>query len=498
MAEDKELGYERLGAPKLSLVDVVAQSVGFMGPVFSAAFLIPLIVGINFAGKGAGAAAPLSVLIGVVGVFALGWIIAQYAKRIHAAGSMYDYVSNGLGSTIGAASGWLYYGGTMMLDAGLGLLIGGFIHDNIFTADPAAPGVFSSSSPLPAWGWSVLIAALLFGVLFFGVRISTKVQLALALVSMAVVLIFFISVIAQVGSDNSLKAFNPSSSPNGMSGVLFGVLFAVLLFVGFETAANLAEETAEPKRNIPRAILISVVAAGIFYVIAAYAQVAGFGFDVGKIAENAAAPLFTLGLPKDAGGYGSTAILKVLLIVVLLDMLAVYIGAAVASSRGVFSMARDRRLPSVFARVSERYGTPSGAIIFVILVNLAFVALDQLADNVFALPPYPHYYALFSWASTFGSFALSMVYLLLAVGALVGLRDHPKYVWVVIAAIVSGATMIGAMVFAIYHVPSPIVLAPYYAIAWGLIGLVVMFFVKGRPPAAETLADLRGGAVVGG
>ena len=103
----EETGYERLGAPKLSLVDVVAQSVGFMGPVFSAAFLIPLIVGANPSAKGAGIAAPLSVVLAAIGVFALGWIVAQYAKKIHAAGALYDYVSNGLGQNLGAASGWL-------------------------------------------------------------------------------------------------------------------------------------------------------------------------------------------------------------------------------------------------------------------------------------------------------------------------------------------------------------------------------------------------------
>ena len=84
--ENRDMGYERLGEAKLSLVDVVAQYVGFMGPVFSAAFLIPLIVGIISAtGKGAGIAAPLSVLIAAIGVFAIGWIVAQYAMRIHAA-----------------------------------------------------------------------------------------------------------------------------------------------------------------------------------------------------------------------------------------------------------------------------------------------------------------------------------------------------------------------------------------------------------------------------
>src|SRR2546422_11500317 len=118
-------GYERLGAKKLTLIDVLAQSVGFMGPVFSTAFIIPLIIGVNAAARGAGTSAPLAVIIAAIGVFALGWIVAQYAKRIHAAGRLSDYVSNGLGRTIGAAAGWPYYGGTHIPARGLRVLPGG-------------------------------------------------------------------------------------------------------------------------------------------------------------------------------------------------------------------------------------------------------------------------------------------------------------------------------------------------------------------------------------
>jgi apolipoprotein N-acyltransferase len=74
-----EPGYERLGAKVLALPDVIAQSVGFMGPVFSSAFVIPLVVGvISASGKGGGVASPISVLIAAVGVFALGWIVSSY------------------------------------------------------------------------------------------------------------------------------------------------------------------------------------------------------------------------------------------------------------------------------------------------------------------------------------------------------------------------------------------------------------------------------------
>src|SRR5205823_1291955 len=143
--------------------DVIAQSVGFMGPVFSAAFLIPLIAGIISAtGKGAGVASPFAVIVSAIGVFALGWVVAEYAKKVHAAGSLYDYVSQGLGPSVGSVAGWVYYGGTTVLASAIAVLIGGFIHDSFFTADPNAPGVINVKSPLPGWAWSVVFVVVAF------------------------------------------------------------------------------------------------------------------------------------------------------------------------------------------------------------------------------------------------------------------------------------------------------------------------------------------------
>jgi amino acid transporter len=472
--EQTEFGYERLGAKRLSLIDVLSQSVGFMGPVFSAAFIIPLIIGVNFAARGAGTSAPLAVLLAAVGTFALGWIVAQYARRIHAAGSLYDYVSNGLGKTVGATAGWLYYGGT----------IGGYIHDSLL------PGL-EISLDVPVWVWDAILAVGLFAVLYFGVQISTRVQLTLALVSIAVVLIFFITVIVDLGSANDVaKAFSPSPD-DGFSGVLFGVLYGVLIFVGFETAANLAEETAEPKRSIPRAVLGAVVVVAIFYLIASYVEVAGFGFDMRVITspEVSGAPLFALGAPGTE--FGSEVWLKVLLVVVFLDMLAVYVGASVASTRGVFALARDRRLPASLASVSERYGTPAGAIALLMAVQVLLILASELWDSLFALQGLPHYFSLFVWCSTFGGFALLVVYLAMSVGALSGLRSESGFGGIVIASIL-GIAITGAAIFgSFYKVPSPTILAPLYAIGWAVLGLVYMVVVRGREPASDALADLR-------
>jgi len=184
--------YERLGAKVLSLPDVVAQSVGFMGPVFASAFVIPLVIGVaSPSGRGGGIATPLSVLIAAVGVFALGWIVSRYAKEIHSAGSLYDYVSRGLGERIGTAAGWLYYAGITVLLAGLLLLIGGYVQGTLQSE--------FKINPLPSWAWTLILIALIGGILYYGVRLSTRSQLALALISIVVVTIFFISVIIKLG-----------------------------------------------------------------------------------------------------------------------------------------------------------------------------------------------------------------------------------------------------------------------------------------------------------
>src|SRR5262249_15376528 len=169
-----------------------------MGPVFSAAFVIPLVVGvISATGKGGGVASPLSVIIAAIGIFAIGWIVSSYAKQIHAAGSLYDYVTRGLGDRVGAAAGMLYYGGVLVLLIGLLLLIGGYIQSTLVAE--------FSVNPLPSWAWTLLLIALIAAILYLGVRISTRRQLTLALISMTALLIFFLSVILKLSSPSSVQ-----------------------------------------------------------------------------------------------------------------------------------------------------------------------------------------------------------------------------------------------------------------------------------------------------
>ncbi|MDA8038516.1 MAG: APC family permease [Actinomycetota bacterium] len=483
MQHEQSSSYERLGSKRVGLPDVIAQSVGFMGPVFSSAFVIPLVVGvISASGKGGGAAAPISILFAALGVFALAWLISRYAKEIHAAGSLYDYVSRGLGERIGVAAGWLYYMGVLILTLALLLLVGGYIQSTLAAEFKV--------NPLPPWAWTSLVIAGLLAVLYFGVRISTRAQLALATISLLVVLGFFIMVIVKLGGANSVTPFKPASASDGWSGIFFGMLYGVLMFTGFETAANLAEEARRPRRDVPIAVIATAAIAAGFYVLAAYVEVAGFHYSLKAITAAASAPLFALGAPSTAGGYGGTWIDRLLELVVLFDMLAVAIGCAVSASRGIFAMGRDRRIPAPLASVSKRYGTPFGATLFVIGAAVVAVMLDQFWQGLFALPKTPHYFALFAWGATFGGFALVSVYLLMSVGSLrsfVRAKGRPVLVLsAIVGIVVTGAAIFGSF----YKVTSPTILAPWFALAWLAVGLVLAFATKGRKPASMHIADL--------
>jgi amino acid transporter len=158
----------------------------------------------------------------------------------------------------------------------------------------------------------------------------------------------------------------------------------------------------------------------------------------------------------------------------------------------VFAMARDRRLPASLAKVAPRKGTPMGAILLLMVVQVVLIIASETSDTLLGLPGLPHYFSVFIWAATFGGFALLIVYLLMSIGAIRGLADHPNkaglWISVILGVLITGGGIFGAF----YKVTSPTLIAPWAALIWLVIGVVVMFgLMRGRAPASETLADLR-------
>jgi len=462
-----------LGEHHLKFPDVIAQSFGFMGPVFSVAFLMPLIVGAGFSGKGAGIATPIAVIIAALGTAAIAWMISRYARRMRAAGALYEYVTRAAGPRAGFVAGWAYYGaGILAFGAGTIVIVAGTLAD--FLAERLDVHI--------AW-WILAIAmtAAAWAVVTRGVRIATRAQLALAGVSALAVLGFSLWVIVKGGlHGNSLAPFNPAES--SLEGIFFGVLYGVALFIGFETAANLSEETENPRKSIPRALFVSIGLGAVYFVICAYAQAIGFGLDVGSWASSGA-PLLVLGAdPK----FGSATLSDILLVIVVIDGLAVTIGAWVATSHGIFSLARDRRLPGVLAGTHPKYGTPRAAATLLAVVTIVVVLVMRLTDGILSRATaepgvlLPQYYPFWAWIASLGPFLFVFVYLMISASGIRDLWNSERRPQLLLAGVVGTLLTLAAMFGTVYKAPSPLNTVPYWAAGWIFAGIVIAVLYRGK------------------
>jgi amino acid transporter len=469
---------DALGRAKVSMAGVLAQSVGFMGPVFSVATLLPLVVGLSATGRGAGVATPIAIVIAGLGMFGAGWVIAQYAKRIQLCGSLYEYICDAFGQRVGVIAGWGYYGAMLVLAAATFLILGGMTQDLLMTA---------FSIDVPWWPISLGFVAVVIAVVIVGVQISVRAQLALVLLSLGVVLLFSLYIIFKGGAGGhslSMKPLNPLSV--GGPDLLYGVLYGINMFIGFESAANLAEETDEPKRHIPRAVLWSLTIVGVYYLITAYAQAIGFGLD-GDAWKNSVFPLQVLA---SGGEFGSTGFGNVMAVLIILDVIAVAIGVGVAATRGMVGMARAGRLPSAFATLHPRFGTPVVGAALVGAVSVVAILIVRIADGVFsratAQPGVlaPQWAPMFGWMAGFAGTGLALMYLMVSAAGAWGLRNSVNRVKLIVAATAGIVISAGAIFGALYQAPSPLDTVPWALGIWTALGVIWALFVARRAPVA--------------
>jgi len=147
----------------------------------------------------------------------------------------------------------------------------------------------------------------------------------------------------------------------GLSGVVVGAVFGVLAFTGFEAPAYLGEEAENPRRTLPRAILITTAGIGIVFVFFFYVTTVGYGIaNIGKLPGDPA-PWDTLG--QNYWGSGPTILIDIASVVALVaGALAAQNGAA----RMVFALGRDGLLPRVLGRTLPSFGTPAAALTFLL------------------------------------------------------------------------------------------------------------------------------------
>jgi len=181
----------------------------------------------------AGGALPLAVLIALIVCSLIALNIGSLARYLPSAGGFFTYVSRGLGSQAGWMTGWLF-SLTYLLIVPLQLLVLGPVMDGF------AQQYFHLSFGANGWAvWAMVFAVIIFGLTYFGIRISANASVILGTIEIAVFVVLAAWLIVTAGNGNTAATFSQSSSLEkglgGWQGILHGMIFAFLAFAGFES-----------------------------------------------------------------------------------------------------------------------------------------------------------------------------------------------------------------------------------------------------------------------
>ena len=331
----------------------LALSVEAMGPLLGALSVAPLIA------IAAGFSAPFMVLVCGIAMFIVALTIARFAQRLPSAASIYSYVSHGLGEKSGFMTAWLSFMYYVLFVPQLLLAFGIYAHsglDYVFGID------------LPWWIYSLLGAGIALALSVIGIRISTRIDLGLAILANLVLLVASIALISKVSS-LSFASLTPAHAGGGFTGMSLAVASGVLIYLGFEQSFTLGEEVRDPHGNVPKAIFVALVSIGLLLLFATFAMVSAFGIHGMTALANANT---TDGTPWWAAfhrvGLGS-GWRDALSLVIMTSVLGNTIASHNAVVRIQYGMGRAKALPSAFGKTGSRQ-TPYFAISVQIAVSV--------------------------------------------------------------------------------------------------------------------------------
>ncbi len=356
-----------LKAGALRLPSIFMQSLTMVAPGIAAMFYTPVVV------SQAGLAAPLAYPIAFLIVLFTALVLAQLARAVPGAGGYYNYVSRGINPSAGFLVSWLnlIYAPLVL---GAVTVFGGWV----ISSSLEWTGAIADWFPLI---FSVVIVSFVAGIQYLGVQLSGKTLIITGGIELIVVFVLGLWGLANPGAGGlNLGPFNPGNAST-VSGLFIAAVFAIQAFTGWQGSAPMAEESENPTRNVPRALIGSVILFGIFIVIVQWGVMVGWGTDRYKdMATSSELPGIVLAKQFWGGAWG------ILLVMLVSSVTAVSIACANVSTRMWYRMGFDGAFPKWFGRVHPTRRTPVNAIIAQYVLSLA-TAFGLTAFAAFATAP---------------------------------------------------------------------------------------------------------------
>ncbi len=505
----------QLKAGALRLPSIFMQSLTMVAPGIAALFYTPVVV------SQAGLAAPLAYPIAFLIVIFTAIVLAQLARAVPSAGGYFTYVSRGIHPRAGFLVSWLniIYAPLVL---GAVTVFGGYV----ISSSLGWTGALADWFPLV---FGLVIVSIVAGIQYLGVQLSGKTLIVTGGFELIIVLLLGLWGLANPGPGGlNLTPFNPGNA-SSTAGLFIAAVFAIQAFTGWEGSAPMAEESENPTKNVPRALIGSVILFGIFIVIVQWGVMSGWGTNdyTGMTKPGIELPGITL-----AKKFWGDAWV-ILLVMLVSSVIAVSIACANVGTRMWYRMGVDGAFPKWFGRVHSERKTPVNAIMAqwvlavctaIGLTAIAYFATPAASGGQTLVTAYQNQYYMDGYMIgyvvliiyTLGNIAAYMLYR----------RERPQeFSWVshALFPVLSTLGMIAVLLFSLNIVggeplafqpqawtlpPAPFNYAVIFVGVWFIVGLLLVWYLKAtgredwmkaaaigaseRPATEEELRDMEG------
>ncbi|WJK08806.1 APC family permease [Pseudomonas fluorescens] len=335
--------------------------------LFGIAYMTPIIVLGTFGilAQSTAGMVPAAYLAALVAMFFTAMSYGRMAAAFPVAGSAYSYVRKAISPKLGFIAGWAVLLDYLFLPMAIWLI--------------GAAYLASAFPSIPQWIWVLAFIGITSAINIIGLKLANGINALLMLVQFLVLIAFVALCVHYVGGDASTPLWSIKPFFNGdmqMPLIMSGAAIACYSFLGFDAVSTLTEETRDPRRTIPRAIMLITLIGGMIFVgVSYFVQIAHPSFQFDSV-DSAAYEI--------ARNIGGDLFVSIFLIGLIVGQFASGLSAQASGSRLLFAMGRDGVLPkSFFGTLHERFGTPVNSILLCAVVALLALKLDVTTSTSF-------------------------------------------------------------------------------------------------------------------
>lgn len=449
---------ERLKRDSLGLSQIIASTLANIAPAMSFFFGFGLIV------SGAGVGAPITILVAMVVILFLTNTLAEFSKYRPSTGSFVTFIGMSFGPVAGAAASLFVVTGYCIAASSVVVISGGWAAQTL--------QVFLGIN-IPWQVLAIIVTAIVGLLVSRGISLSTTWAAIFFYFELALLLVGAVIMLWVHRASISMTPLLFSSVTGGWKGIGLGFPLAIYLFIGWENSAMLAEETTNPRRNVPRALITGTLSIGILYMFLAFATETAFGNDLKAISASS--------IPFVDAFKASAAVL--LIIAYLAGVTSVFsslIGLTNAQARILFSSSREGLLPQFFGKIHPQHRTPHAAMWTYIILALLIVLVF---GTWYAIDPV----TLFGDTGTLGTIPVVVTYLLTNLALPVYMLRHHRADFSVIRHLIIPLLGTVFMLFPLWGLvqpgqPYPFNLYPYLAGGLLVISIIYGAILANRDP----------------